>query len=343
MKNLFKKILNKLRLEFSYFTGHNFYTLDYVSLITTFRCNFKCRTCDIWKKQNFDELDISQWRKITTKLKTELPTNTFIEISGGEALIQTELIIDLIKNLTNYFETVVLNTNGSIISENIIAKLKSAGLNKIKLSLYSLDSETHNFLRGTDIAYSSAIGAIDTITKSGIDLEVGVLITKQNISQIPELINYFNKFERVSIVIQMLDEIIESLDSKNKSINNLEQNLWPNNDAVNKFFNWLGVHMKNIKNSSANLEAIKNYYLNPKSVLAYRCFSGQRNLVIYPNGDVALCFKRPVIGNLIRENLNYILNKKAISERKAIGQCQKYCRIIGCNFSRGLVEVIKGK
>jgi len=87
---------------------------------------------------------------------------------------------------------------------------------------------------------------------------------------------------------------------------------------------------------------MREYYLAPPSVLKYRCFAGQRNLVIYPQGDVAMCFKGRVIGNLTRKNLSNILKGDfAKKERQNIRRCQKYCRIIGCNFSRGLKELIK--
>jgi len=235
---------------------------------------------------------------------------------------------------------VVLNTNGSTINSEVVSKLKEAGLNKIKLSLYSLNSETHNFLRGTDIAYDSARRAIDIISSSGIDLEVGVLITAQNILQVPQLVEYLGSLNNISIIIQPLDEVVESSASKNLSSNSLISHLWPSKENVVEFFDWLELNNKNIKNSPDNLLAIKNYYLDPKSALQYRCFAGQRNLVIYPNGDIAMCFKGGVIGNLKDGNINSIL-RGAISERNKIKHCNKYCRIIGCNFYRGITEYFK--
>jgi MoaA/NifB/PqqE/SkfB family radical SAM enzyme/O-antigen ligase len=330
--NFFKKINRRFLLELSYYTGRNFYSPRYVSLITTFKCNFRCRTCDIWKKDNFNELDLVDWLAISEKLKKELSSDTFIEINGGEALLNKDLTIGLIKNLKTYFQIVVLNTNGSTINDEVVANLKLAGLNKIKLSLYSLDSDTHNFLRGTDLAFSSAYRAIDVITRSGIDLEVGILITSKNISSISKLVEYLNTLKNISIIIQPLDEIVESSNSKNMSSNVLLSGLWPKKNDVINLFSWLKSNGKSIKNSSANLKAIEDYYLDPKSSLQYHCFAGQRNLVIYPNGNLSLCFKGGIVGNLSDGDLNSIL-KTAKTERKRIKKCGKYCRIIGCNFS----------
>ena len=118
--------------------------------------------------------------------------------------------------------------------------------------------------------------------------------------------------------------------------------LWPQKEDIIQTFNWLLNNNQKIKNPKNNIEAIKNYYLDPKSTLNYRCFAGQRNLVVYPNGDTTFCFKGRKIGNLTEEKIKPLL-KKATAERRAIKNCPKYCRIVGCNFSRGILEFIRDK
>jgi len=220
--------------------------------------------------------------------------------------------------------------------------MKQAGLDIIKISFYSLNEEIHNNLRGHNLAYNHAKKAIELINKKQIALEVGLLITAKNIKDAPALIKYLQKLPNTSIILQPLDEKIESIESKDQTNNKLITDLWPANNDVDNFFNWVSHNNKCIKNSSANIEAIKQYYLNPKGILKYRCFAGQRNLVVYPNGDIALCFKGGIIGNLENQELKKIL-KNSITERKKIKNCKKYCRIIGCNFSRGLKEFIQDK
>jgi len=330
--SFFQKVIRRLLLELSYYTGKNFSSPNYLSLITTFQCNFQCRTCDIWKKKNFNQLSLADWQGVVKKLKNNLSSDTFVEINGGEALLNKKLIINLIRDLKTHFKTVVLNTNGSTIDQEVISDLESVGLDKIKLSLYSLDSGIHNFLRGTDLAFSGAYRAVELIIESNIELEVGILVTSKNILLIPQLIDYLNRFSRVSIIVQPLDEVVESDNSKKMSANILLSALWPNVSSVKSLFSWLESNRKNIKNSSANLKAIRDYYLNPKSALRFRCFAGQKNIIVYPNGDLSLCFKGRVIGNLNIDNLDEVLKNGQI-ERKKIKNCKKYCRIIGCNFS----------
>jgi MoaA/NifB/PqqE/SkfB family radical SAM enzyme len=334
------KIATKLTREFGYLTGR-FTTLpEYVSLIVTFNCNFKCRSCSVWTKTNTSELNDSQWREIAEQLCHFLPPSTFIEINGGEPLLRKPLAINLIKQLKSHFHTVALNTNGSTIDETTLIELKEAGLDIIKLSLYSLDGATHNNLRGSDIAFDHATSAVKLINQSGLKLEIGTLITSQNIAELPKLISYITNLPDTNIILQPLDEKIESIESKNFSTNILPRDLWPDEKDTISFFDWLEEdgNARKIKNSPMAIEAMKKYYLNAKSALDYRCFAGQRNLIIYPNGDLSFCFKRPKFGSISDGS---IINpiKTANVERKYIAKCPKYCRIVGCNISRGIKEI----
>jgi len=339
---MMNKIVDKLSKEISYQTGRYIVPPEFLSLIITMRCNFHCQSCSIWQKNNHNELDESDWKNIISKLPNLLKQNTFVEINGGEPLIKKELVFSLIQELKKYFHKVALNSNGLLIDEKILDQLKQAGIDIIKISLYSLDEKTHNSLRGHNLAYDYAKKAIDLINQKQIALEIGLLITAKNIKSAPALIEYLQALPNTSIILQPLDERIESEESKNQTSNKLITELWPTKNDVNVFFDWALQNNKNIKNSLVNIGAIRQYYLNPENVLKYRCFAGQRNLVVYPNGDVALCFKGKVVGNVKKHNLKKIL-QNAVDERKKIKKCKKYCRIVGCNFSRGLKEFAYNK
>jgi MoaA/NifB/PqqE/SkfB family radical SAM enzyme len=317
---------------------------EFLSLIITFRCNFSCQSCSIWQKPPTEELSEDEWLKIYQQAKDFFDPETFVEINGGEALIRKDLALSLIKKLKPHFKNVALNSNGLLINEEIVKELEEAGLDLFKISFYSTKENIHNDLRGNPQAYEQALKALELVSKSRIKLEVGVLMTAKNMADLPELIKYLKTLKNTNIILQPLDESIESAESKNKTVNQPVSELWPVKEDSSKFFGWLLENYKDypIKNPLSSLKAMQEYYLQPSSVLKYRCFAGQRNLVIYPQGDVAMCFKGRVIGNLTKESLfDIIKGDAAKEERQNIRRCKKYCRIIGCNFSRGLFEVFK--
>lgn len=336
------RLVRKIVIETSYLTGKCYIPPEFVSLIITFRCNFQCKSCSIWKKKETDEMSKEQWLNIADDLKGTIRKESFVEINGGEPLLRKDVVIDLVKRLKKHFKNVALNSNGSLIDEKTTKELEETGLDIIKISFYSLDEKIHNYLRGDDQSHGKALAAIKAVLKSKIKLEVGILITAKNIREIPRLIQHLQTIGNVSIILQPLDESIESAESKNLDKNFLLADLWPEKEDVLRFFSWILKNPGKIKNSQRGIKAMEKYYLNPEKILSYRCFAGQRNLVIYPDGSASFCFKGKRIGNLKNDRVNNLLRmSQAVRERKNIKKCQKYCRIVGCNFSRGFVEYIK--
>ena len=337
------KVVKKLKQELSYKNGRYYFPPDFLSLLVTLKCNFRCQSCSIWENDFGQELDDEAWIGIIEQAKKVLNPNTYIEINGGEPLLKKDLVYKIIKELKSYFKAVVLNSNGSLVTEEVVKKLEESGLSKMKVSLYSLNPTTHNSLRGTEVAYDGAMKTIELVKNSKIRLEIGVLLTAKNIKEIPDLVEYFKDYKNTTLILQVLDEKVESKEAKVDIDNKMPEGLWPEKEDILNFFDWLenNVSAKKLFHERTNFRLIRDYYLDPTMALNYRCFAGQHNCVIYPNGDITLCFKGQIVGNLLQNSLEDILKKGAVAERKKIKNCKKYCRLVGCNFSRGFKEIVK--
>ncbi|MBI5614095.1 radical SAM protein [Candidatus Gottesmanbacteria bacterium] len=326
--------LKKIFLESSYLTGQYKTQPRIISLVITNRCNFRCPSCSVWKLPFHNEMSVEDWNKILDNL-SPITANTFVEINGGEALINKDLVVAIVKRLKNISCCVSLNSNGSLFKDKITNDLASAGLDYVKISLYSSNPNIHNKLRGFPMAYEKAIQAIQLIRNTTIHLQIGILITSENINYIPKLINHIRKtWPGSNIYLQALDESIHSPESKNLNTNILIDSLWPSANNSSHFFDYILQNPTFVNNSFKHLAAMKTYYLQPQSILKHRCLVGQTNIVLDPHGNVSFCFKRRFIGNVLKNNILDILNgKTAIQERKDIRTCPKYCRILGCNFN----------
>lgn len=339
MKNPIKKILT----EISFYSGRYLLPPQYICLNLTYRCNFRCLSCQIWQIKNQKELPTRDWIKIIRELKEILPKKTGIEVSGGEPLLEKEKLIALIKEIRKYFDFVSINSNGSLLNQKNLLELQRAGLKAIKLSFYSLEEKIHNQLKGNSGAYNDALQTIELALKFKLKIMAGILITQKNINGLPRLINFLSAKPLTEVILQPLDEIIVSSAAKDLTKNCLPQALWPSKKQITKLFNYLRQNRQKIKNSKRHLALIKKYYLNPKSTLKRRCFVGQNNLVIDPNGEVKFCFKYPAVGRITRKSIRQILkSSKAAAERRKIRSCKKFCRVVGCNYSRGIWELIRG-
>ncbi|MBI3573095.1 MAG: radical SAM protein [Candidatus Kerfeldbacteria bacterium] len=129
-------IKRKVALENAFAASTFVYRPEYLSLISTFRCNFACEMCSIWKKTDFsDEMTDEQWLRLVPEFPKIFSPEAFVEITGGEPMIRKALVLALIPTLKKHFRGVSLNSNGSLLFDpDAIPSLERAGLDTMKIS-----------------------------------------------------------------------------------------------------------------------------------------------------------------------------------------------------------------
>jgi cyclic pyranopterin phosphate synthase len=118
-------------------------TIDYLRLSITDRCNLRCRYCmpesGVDSLPHHDVLSYEEFLRIT-RLAIALGVRK-VRITGGEPLVRRGLIdfIRQLRALDAHLE-LALTTNGILLA-NMAEELKTAGLNRINVSLDSLNPD----------------------------------------------------------------------------------------------------------------------------------------------------------------------------------------------------------
>ena len=149
--------------------------IDYLRVSVTNKCNLKCIYChplsdtEICESQNILELDeILRIIKLFVKCGVKR-----VRLTGGEPLLRND-IIELVNqiSLTKGIEDISVTTNG-VRLESMAEGLKAAGLNRINVSVDSLNRNVYKNITGFDL--------LENVTR-GIHkaLEVGLNPVKIN-------------------------------------------------------------------------------------------------------------------------------------------------------------------
>jgi len=154
--------------------------INYLRISVTDRCNLRCSYCmpaeGIPKKEHTDIISYENIIKIV-RSAVEIGINK-IRITGGEPLVRKD-IISLIKGIKSVpgVKELVMTTNG-VLLEKMAEDLKRAGIDRINISLDTLDAKKYKEL--------VRIGEISHVLK-GIEkaIESGFTGTKINMVLIP--------------------------------------------------------------------------------------------------------------------------------------------------------------
>ena len=292
------------------------------SIITTYRCQMRCKMCSIWK------FPTNEQKEIKAKDLEKLSPLKFVNVTGGEPF-QRRDIEDIISVLFTKAPRVVISTSGWHY-ERIVSIAKKFPKIGIRVSIEGL-SQTNDGLRGRTRGFDNGLKVLLKLRELGIkDIGFGITVSNENSEDMLWLYRlskelkmefatatfhnsfYFHKDDnRVTnkdVVISHFEELIENLLKENNPKS------W-----ARAFFN-LG---------------LINYIKGGKRMLP--CEGGIENYFIEPYGDVYPCngledkIWKESMGNIKDfDSFEELWNsEKAIKVRNLVKICPKNCWMVG--------------
>ena len=298
-----------------------------VSSFVTSACNSKCKQCDSWKKKRpVYELSLNEWKSIISKLHKWLGTFYFC-ICGGEPMLRQD-IFKLINYANRNGLITAMITNSYLINKNNAKNIINSGLDRLTISIDGLDN-IHDYLRGVDGAFIRVKTALKYINdmkekyKSNLKLSINTAITKFNLHQISEMINFATQ-DKCSIYFR---PIFPNYFSDTSPI--VDNTLWPSDyDKVSKAIDII-IRKKregfSITNSENHLRFIKKYFKNPQINFVnfgLRCKAPSRSIIIDSNGNVVIC--STILGNILKDSIDDIWHKLC-QLKLSLKNCGKFC------------------
>ncbi len=141
-------------------------------------CNLKCKHCCIeTMRYEAPTLTIEHIRKLA--IQADELGIAQINLAGGEPLLFKEFdkLIEAIDPTKFY---IGLDTNGLLINEKKARHLKAIGVDKVKISIDSIDEAVHNDMRNANV-YKKAIRAIFIAREAGLHAIINTVATGLNV------------------------------------------------------------------------------------------------------------------------------------------------------------------
>jgi radical SAM protein with 4Fe4S-binding SPASM domain len=163
------------------------YTYHVVWEVTT-RCNLNCIHCyasAVEAKQA--ELTTKEGKKLLEQIAA-VDKFRMIVITGGEPLLRKD-IFELVEHAGKLGFRIVFSTNGTLLTEKMAKDLARLGVANFSISLDGHTAGCHEAIRRELGSFQSAINGIKAAAKSGVCLQVNFTAMKQNLVELPGLID----------------------------------------------------------------------------------------------------------------------------------------------------------
>ncbi len=156
-----------------------------VSWNTTNACNLKCSHCyrEAGEKAP-QELTYSEGLKLIEEIKRA--GFHILVFSGGEPLLRPD-IYDLISYARSLGLRPVCGTNGTLLTPQVVRKLRDAGAAAVGISLDSTDPEKHDRFRGVAGAWQAAREGMENCRAAGLPFQIHTTVFPWNYEEIEAL------------------------------------------------------------------------------------------------------------------------------------------------------------
>ena len=293
-------------------------TYDYkrpfiLELELTWKCNLKCYHCyvDAAEDTRCNELTFDEIKKIIDD-GVDIGISE-LSLTGGEVFL-----------CDHFFETLKYGhkkgmglrfvTNGTLITDEIIERLKNLPIKLITISLDADDKDTHNKIRGCD-CYSETVTTIDKLLGSGYRISIITAFSKDNLPFFDKTLQ-FCKDRKIDWQVQMTSQ---------KGRCTMEHLLTPDQyyqlgeQVASAIYKGLPMHIIPMD----DLATFSRFF--PLSILSSTwqegCSGGKLNMFVRADGSVTPCsaisFEPFIAGNIRDTNL------KTICEKEMCKPCMK--------------------
>ena len=147
----------------------------------TRRCNLECAHCYISagpSESATGELTTAECLRIAGEILDVNPAPMFI-LSGGEPLLREDLP-DIAAYATGRGATVVVGTNGTLLTDERIGALRASGVTGVAVSVDSLESHYHDRFRHGAGALEATTAAIERLRQHRLDFIIQTTVTRAN-------------------------------------------------------------------------------------------------------------------------------------------------------------------
>jgi len=190
-----------------------FYPLRTIYFYVTSGCNLNCIHCWISANREKDNplfLDFELFKSI---IEQAIPLGlSSVKLTGGEPLLHPS-IEDMIVFIKNRNLSLFLETNGTLISSEIVELLADFPGVRVSVSLDSATSEVHENIRGKKEIFQTIVENITKLTEAGVKVQIIMTVMKKNRDQIEPLINLSETLGVATLKFNILQPVGSASDS----------------------------------------------------------------------------------------------------------------------------------
>lgn len=294
-------------------------TVKRALLSLTHRCNFRCKHClqgDHAAASRSDELDTEEWIRIIDQMSECGLSHIFF--TGGEPLLRKDLC-DLIARAADHAFPVRVFTNGLLVDDALVSRLRDFDTLIMQVSLHGRDAATLDPFVGVSGAFDTVTESIRAMTSAGLRVSVSTSFRDELIpfmEDFPPLLQRLGVSEWIPTMIMPLGCAFSSWRELRLSSPNLRAFM----ENLFRFMSIYKGHHGFSISSPFDVSLLQGDVSEWKgSTISFGCNLYGQYINVQPDGVITPCDRltRYRLGSLKEDSLTNLMSKKGVMQSHA--------------------------
>lgn len=154
----------------------------------TRKCNLNCVHCRASSERGPYPGELGKTKSLEVLDQITAAGKPILILTGGEPLLRED-IFDLAGHGTRMGLRMVMATNGTLITPEIVEKMKDSGIKRVSISIDGADARDHDRFRQVPGAFKGAMKGIDLLKKGNVEFQINTTVTRHNVGRIEAILN----------------------------------------------------------------------------------------------------------------------------------------------------------
>lgn len=276
-----------------------------ITFSITNKCNSKCKTCNIWKKETGDELSLHELEEVFSKTSNI----SWLDITGGEIFLRQDIkkIFEAINENCDNLYLLHFPTNG-VLTDKIVSISKEINEYDIPKFIVSVSLDgpkaLHDKIRGVEGSFKRAIATYNGLKKTGVEVYFGMTLSQHNAGQLEETLEALKDkatgFKKEDIHISLYHQSDHYYSNQDMDLKEIQKDI----ELARKI---KGISLDPVQYLEQKFLNGASDYIQ-KCEMAVKCEALQSSCFINSKGKVFPCVVYDQEVGSLRDN-NYDLNK----------------------------------
>ena len=269
----------------------------------TNHCNLACLHCCTNSSPQVSRVDDATLEAIVRALADlEQADVSEVFFTGGEPLVRKDFP-DIAEAACRQKAAIFLATNGTLLTESIVSRIRRAGIRGVTISLDGHTGELHNRLRRHPTAFDRAVRGIRLCADAGMPFRVAHVITPDNRAHVEDMCRFVAELGVPWLILNSTVSVGRADEQQHTLLDQADR------ESV------LDTVLR-MQAAFAGRMRIDHSLDETRSAAPVGCPAGGRIVHITGNGDVSTCSwlykldpRRFTLGNIKTESLAAILKR----------------------------------